>query len=96
MPTWCFKTAESRTGAAVNHQWFWQIDSDETPIAILSSRQFATLDDCIAHAREHGFRGVVHVPPMLTYPAVIRCDEAKCPPYLLTRSQRGRARRPAG
>ena len=57
MPTWCFRTADSTPGAALGQEWFWQIDSEETPIAILSSRNFATLEECIAHAREHGFRG---------------------------------------
>ena len=95
MPTWCFKTADSTPGAALGHEWFWQIDSDETPIAILSSRYFATLEECIAHAREHGFRGDVDMPGTVTYPAVIRCGEERCPPYLLNRSQRGRARRSA-
>jgi hypothetical protein len=93
MPTWCFKTAESSPGPASGPQWFWQIDSDETRIAILSNRFFATLEECVAHAREHGFRGDVEVPHGLTYPAVIRCDEENCPPYLLNRSRRGRSNR---
>jgi hypothetical protein len=93
MPTWCFKTTESSSRAALDQQWFWQIDSEDTPIAIVSSRCFASLDACIAHARENGFRGDVDVTGTLTYPAVIRCGEERCPPYLLNRSQRGRARR---
>ena len=94
MPTWCFKTTESTAPAGVA-QWFWEIDSEETRIAILSSRVFASLDECIAHARENGFRGDVEVPHRLTHPTVIRCEEEKSPPYLLNRSKRGRSNRSA-
>lgn len=93
MPTWCFKTAEQGADVPAAHQWYWQIETEETPIAILSSRFFASLDECIAHARENGFRGDVDVPATLTYPATIRCGEDECLPYLLNRSKRGRSNR---
>ena len=92
MATWCFMTEQS-ADRATPHRWYWQIETDATPIAILSSRVFASLDECIAHARENGFRADVEVPDTFTYPAVIRCPDDDCVPYVLNRSGRGRANR---
>jgi hypothetical protein len=95
MPTWCFKTADPPSDPSSPPQWYWQIETDAAPIAILSSRVFASLDECVAHARENGFRGDVDVPRTMTYPAVIRCQDDDYVPYLLNRSKRGRSNRSA-
>ncbi len=95
MPTWCFK-AEARLGPSTSvPEWYWQIDAEHTPIAITSSQVFATLEQCIAHARAHGFRGNVAVPDPLSYPAVIRCDDEDYMPGILQGTGSGRARRSA-
>ena len=94
MPTWYFKTEQSSDPAAP-HQWYWQIETDAAPIAILSSRVFASLNECVAHARENGFRADIDVPQTMTYPAAIRCEDDDYVPYRLNRSGRGRANRSA-
>jgi hypothetical protein len=95
MPTWCFKTQEQLNPYTASPQWYWQIDAEHTLIAISSSRVFATLEQCIAHARAHGFRGTVEVPQTLTYPAVIRCEDEDYMPGLMQAPSSGRARRSA-
>jgi hypothetical protein len=74
MPTWYFKSAE-RPPEHASHSWYWEIEADHTSIAITSSLFFETLEQCIAHAREHGFRGDVEVPESVAHPARIRCAE---------------------
>jgi hypothetical protein len=95
MPTWCFKTTDPASDPSSPHQWYWQIETDAAPIAILSSRMFASLDECIVHARENGFRADIEVPVTMTYPAVIRCQDDDYVPYVLNRSKRGRSNRSA-
>ena len=75
MPTWCFKTAMRSTRNSAAHHWYWQIDTQHTLIAITSFRLFQTIGECIADARENGFRGEVDVPGDLSLPALITCEE---------------------
>jgi hypothetical protein len=75
MPTWCFKTAARTTRDSTVHLWYWQIDTQHALIAVTSPRLFTTIDDCIADARENGFRGKVEIPDGAELPATITCEE---------------------
>lgn len=75
MPTWCFKSAAHHTRSESTNQWYWQIDTQHTLIAITSKRLFPTIEECIADARENGFRGEVDMPDELSHPAFITCPE---------------------
>lgn len=75
MPTWCFKSAAQRTRYSSTHQWYWQIDTQHTLIAVTSKRLFRTLEECVADARDNGFRGGVDVPDEVAHPTVISCEE---------------------
>jgi hypothetical protein len=75
MPTWCFKTAANHTRVSFTHDWYWQINTQHTPITITSTRLFPTIEACIADARDNGFRGDVEIPVSLTLPAMITCEE---------------------
>jgi len=92
MPTWCFKSAVQRTQHASTQQWYWQIDTQHTLIAITSTRLFATIADCIANARENGFRGDVDIPDDIEYPALITCEEGDYVHHIVQRSYRDRSR----
>ena len=75
MPTWCFKAAlprHARDSAAM--RWYWQIDSNDQ-VAVTSPTLFATLEACIANARDNGFRGAVALPERVGGDTVINCDE---------------------
>lgn len=91
MPTWYFKTAIQRTRYTATQQWYWQIDTQHSVIAITSQRLFATLADCIADARENGFRGEVEIPASLAHPAMITCQEGDYVHAIVERSMRERA-----
>lgn len=75
MPTWCFKSAAHWTRDSSTHQWYWQIDTQHELIAVTSPRLFPTIEECIADARDNGFRGEVDVPEEVTHPALITCEE---------------------
>jgi hypothetical protein len=74
MSTWCFKTATRQTRESSTHQWYWQLNAGHSPL-LTSIRLFPTLDDCVADAQENGFRGALHVPEIVTYPAVLTWTE---------------------
>jgi hypothetical protein len=92
MPTWYFKSTQRSSG---RYEWYWEIESDATPIAISCSRTFATLDECIGHARDHGFFGTVDVPETITYPAFIACEAIERRANPAGRYGGSRANRPA-
>lgn len=94
MPNWCFKTAARRTRETSSHDWYWQIDTDHTLIAITSMRLFPTIEECIVNARENGFRGEVAMPGTLTHPAMITCNEGDYVHGIVQRSVSERANRP--
>jgi len=91
MPTWCFKSAAQRTRFSSTQQWYWQIDTQHTLIAITSTRLFPTIDECIANARENGFRGDVDVPEDIEFPALITCQEGDYVHHIVQRSYRDRS-----
>lgn len=93
MPIWCFKSAAQRTRRTSTLQWYWQIDTQHTLIAITSTRLFATLEDCIADARENGFRGEVEIPDDIEHPALITCEEGDYVHNIVQRSYRDRSYR---
>ena len=90
MPTWCFKSALQRTRYSSTQRWYWQIDTQDTLIAITSKRLFPTLDACIEDARAYGFKGTVDLPQGMAHPAVITCEEGN---YLHATVQRSVAER---
>jgi hypothetical protein len=92
MPTWYFRGTQRSDGV---YEWYWEIESDATPIAITCSRVFATLEECVAHAREHGFFGSVDVPDAITYPAFIACEATERRANPARRRASGRANRSA-
>ena len=94
MPTWCFKAAARRTRTSSTPQWYWQIDTRHTMIAITSTRLFDTITECIADARNNGFRGEVSVPDALDDSSVITCEEGDYVHAIVRRSVQGRANRP--
>ena len=75
MPTWCFKSALQRTRHTSTQRWYWQIDTQDTLLAITSKQLFATLEECIADARAYGFRGDVEASEDVDHPALITCEE---------------------
>jgi hypothetical protein len=93
MPTWCFKAAERRTRESSTHQWYWQIDTRHTLIAITSTRLFPTIEECIADARSSGFRGAVDIPEHLHRDSVINCEEGDYVHAIVQESVQGRANR---
>jgi len=95
MPTWCFKTAAQRTRDSISHRWYWQIETQHTPIAITSVRLFSTIQECIVDARENGFRGKVEIPDADAMPATISCEEGDYVHAIVERSVSRRANRPA-
>ena len=95
MPTWCFKTATRTTRDSVVHSWYWQIDTQHTLIAITSPRLYATIEECIANARENGFRGEVEIPDAISPPMSIACEEGDYVHEIVQRSVSDRANRPA-
>ena len=95
MPTWCFKTATQRTRDSVSHSWYWQIDTQHTLIAITSIRLFTTIEECIADAREKGFRGEVDVPDGISLPATIACEEGDYVHAIVQQSVSARGMLPA-
>ena len=60
--------------SSTNH-WYWQIDTQHTLIAVTSPKLFPTIEECIADARDNGFRGEVDIPDAITVPAMIECEE---------------------
>ena len=95
MPTWCFKTAMQRTRESTSHRWYWQIETQHTPIAITSTRLFPTIEECVIDARENGFRGEVEIPDGTAAPATITCEEGDYVHAIVERSVTARANRPA-
>lgn len=94
MPTWCFKAAARRTRESSTHQWYWQIDTRHSLIAITSTRLFTSLEECIADARQNGFRGEVDIPGSLHAESIITCEEGDYVHAIVQQSVRGRANRP--
>lgn len=95
MPTWCFKTAARRTRDSSTNQWYWQIDTQHTLIAITSIRLFPSIEECIADARDSGFRGEVEIPETFSHPANIVCQEGDYVHGIVQKSVSDRANRPA-
>lgn len=93
MPIWCFKTAARRTRVSSSHDWYWQIDTQHALIAITSTRLFATIELCVANARENGFRGAVELAGSMTHPAMITCEEGDYVHGIVQRSVTERANR---
>ena len=93
MPTWSFKAAAPRAGEAAAPEWYWQIDTDHTLIAITSNRLFSTIQQCIADARKSGFLGEVEIPARLDESSVITCEEGGYVHAIVQRSMPGRANR---
>ena len=94
MPTWCFKAVASRTRESSALHWYWQIDPDHTLIAMTSNQLFASLEECIASARAHGFRGEVEMPRVLNDSSVITCDDGGHLHVMAQRARQARANRP--
>ena len=94
MPTWCFKAAERHTRESSTHHWYWQIDTQHALIAITSTRLFPSIEECIADARDNGFRGEVEIPDNLHSASVISCEEGDYVHAIVQQSVRGRANRP--
>jgi len=94
MPTWCFKAAARRTPEPSAPQWYWQIDTNHTMIAITSTRLFDSIEECIADARDNGFRGEVEIPATLDASSVITCEEGGYVHAIVQRSVQGRTNRP--
>ena len=95
MPTWCFKTAAQRTRNSSTHQWYWQIETSHTLIAITSPRLFTSIEECIADARGSGFRGKVAIPATFSHPENIVCEEGDYVHGIVERSISDRANRRA-
>ena len=95
MPAWCFKTAVRSTRGSVGHQWYWQIDTQHTLIAVTSPKLFGTIEECIADARENGFRGAVDIPETMSLPAMITCEEGDYVHAIVQRSVTARGALPA-
>ncbi len=74
MALWSFKTAARHTRSSSTHQWYWQLDTHHS-LLLTSLRLFVTLEACVADAQESGFRGALHVPENLAYPAVLTWEE---------------------
>lgn len=94
MPAWCFKTAARQTRESSTHQWYWQIDTSHTLIAITSMRLFASIEECIADARDSGFRGEVEIPETFSHPQNIICEEGDYVHGIVRKSVSDRANRP--
>ena len=91
MPTWCFKSALQRTRHTSTQRWYWQIDTQDTLLAITSKQLFSTLEECIADARAYGFRGDVEASEGGDHPALITCQEGDYLHAIVQRSVRERA-----
>jgi hypothetical protein len=74
MATWSFKTAALNERNSSRHLWYWQIDSQDT-LLFTGIKLFATLDECVADARDQGFRGYLTVPAGVAHPAIITWSE---------------------
>jgi hypothetical protein len=94
MPTWCFKTAQ-RTRNSSTHEWYWQIDTSHALIAITSPRLFSSIEECIADARDSGFRGKVEIPATSSHPENIVCEEGDYVLGIVEKSVSDRANRRA-
>ena len=91
MPTWCFKAAMPRHARDTSAmRWYWQIDTD-AQIAVTSPKLFATLEECVANARENGFRGVVEMPERIGGDTVINCEAGDYVHGVVQQSLRNRA-----
>ena len=93
MPTWCFKSALQRTRLTSTQRWYWQIDTQDTLVAITSKQLFSTLEECIEDARAHGFKGEVGRSEDMPHPALITCEEGDYLHAIVQRSVRERAYR---
>lgn len=93
MPTWCFKSALQRTRHTSTQRWYWQIDTQDTLIAVTSKRLFSTLDECITDARAYGFMGEVDLSEDMAHPAFITCEEGDYLHAIVQRPVRARAYR---
>ena len=94
MPTWCFKAAARRVRDSATLQWYWQIDTNHSLIAISSKQMFDTIQECVANARENGFRGEAAIPAALDASTVITCEEGNYVHAIVHESMPGRANRP--
>lgn len=91
MPTWCFKSALQRTRHSSTQRWYWQIDTQDTLVAITSKQLFSTLGECIQNARAYGFKGEVDVSEDTAHPALITCEEGDYLHAIVQRSVHERA-----
>ena len=77
MATWCFKTAALNERSSSRHLWYWQVDTQST-LLLTAIKLFANLEECVADARAHGFKGVLQLPPEVLHPASVTwSDEAQ-------------------
>jgi hypothetical protein len=74
MATWCFKTAALNERNSSRYLWYWQIDTHDA-LLFTAIRLFATLDECVADARHHGFGGHLTLPESVLHPALITWSE---------------------
>ena len=93
MATWCFKSALQRTRLTSMQRWYWQIDTQNTLIAVTSKQLFSTIDECIENARAYGFKGEVDLPEDMTHPAFLTCEQGDYLHAVVQRSVRERAYR---
>ena len=80
--------------SSTNH-WYWQIDTQHALIAITSTRLFPSIQECIADARDSGFRGEVEIPKTVSHPANIVCQEGDYVHGIVQKSVTERANRRA-
>lgn len=77
MATWCFKTAALNERSSLRHLWYWQVDTQST-LLLTAIKLFASLEECVADARAHGFKGVLQVSAEVLHPATLTwSDEAQ-------------------
>ena len=74
MATWCFKTAALNERNSSRYLWYWQIDTHDA-LLFTAIKLFSTLDECVADARDQGFRGQLAVPHGVAHPALITWTE---------------------
>jgi hypothetical protein len=74
MATWCFKTAALNERNSSRYLWYWQIDSQDT-LLFTGIKLYPTLEECVADAREQGFRGNLTLPSALSHPAIVTWSE---------------------
>lgn len=74
MATWCFKTAALNERTSSRHLWYWQVDT-ESALLLTAIKLFASLEECVADARAHGFKGMLQLPAELSHPASLTWND---------------------